>query len=613
MATNNIVLNILAKDKTKQAFGAVQRGLGNLRRSIFSVQSALLTIGGGLIARSFINVGREVEQLRLRFFFLFGSVSEGRKAFDTLVKFAGRVPFTLQEIAQASGNLAVVSKDAEALGKNLELVGNIAAVTGIDFRIAAEQVQRSLSAGLASAEIFRERGVRAMLGFKSGVTLTAEQSAEALEKVFGQGGKFGKAAEVLGTTFDGTLSMIGDKIFKFQLQTNEAGFFDFLKGGLITINKLVEENQAVLQRFAGDLAKGLISFIEEAIVGFVKTVNAIKVVFKTIASGIAGIIDIINFLPPVVRELGIIGFLALGTRGRLLVFTLGLVINQIGKLLKKLGIDIDLGFNKGLEESGKKIEGIRGVFERVRKEIELNTIEVSKMQKEVEKANAEAKKLARNISPFRKELEKLNEDSLKKLTSLSRQAFEIFETGVKGISKGIAESIVLGKDFGSTLKNIADTILVKIISAMVEIALKIALQIALENSTIVALLTKLGIEKQITAEKKEQNEQEKKKTKRQLVNTFLSFASGGGMASGGSVSKGDPVVVGERGPELFIPNSSGQITQNARGLGGGSVNVNFTINTIDSRGFDEALVENRGTITSIINNALAEKGRGEIV
>ena len=616
MATNNIVLNILAKDKTKQAFGAVQRGLGNLRRSIFSVQSALLTIGGGLIARSFINVGREVEQLRLRFFFLFGSVNEGRKAFDTLVEFAGKVPFTLQEIAQASGNLAVVSKDAEALGKNLELVGNIAAVTGIDFRTAAEQVQRSLSAGLASAEIFRERGVRAMLGFKSGVTLTAEQSGEALLKVFGPGGKFGKAAEVLGTTFDGTLSMIGDKIFKFQLQTNEAGFFDFLKGGLITINKLVEENQAVLQRFAGDLAKGLISFIEEAIVGFVKTVSAIKVVFKTIASGIAGIIDIINFLPPVVRELGIIGFLALGTRGRLLVFTLGLVINQIGKLLKKLGIDIDLGFNKGLEESGKKIEGIRGVFERVREEIELNTIEVSKMQKEVEKANLEAEKLKRNISPFRKELEKLNEDSLKKLTSLSKQAFEIFELGVKGISKGIAESIVLGKDFGSTLKNIADTILVKIISAMVEIALKIALQIALENTTIVALLAKLGIEKQITAEKEKQNKNQKEQNKRQ---GFAMLMSGnplgflGFMAKGGAVSKGQPTVVGEQGAELFIPNSSGQITQSARGLGGGSVNVNFTINTIDSRGFDEALVENRGTITSIINNALAEKGRGEIV
>ena len=300
----NLVLNILAKDKTKVALRGVQAGLARLRSSIFSVQSAIIGIGAGVAIRSFLNVGREVEQLRLRFFFLFGSVSEGRKAFDTLVKFAGRVPFSLQEIAQASGNLAVVSKDAEELGANLELVGNIAAVTGIDFRLAAEQVQRSLSAGLASAEIFRERGVRAMLGFKSGVSLNAEQSAEALEKVFGKNGRFGKAAEVLGTTFDGTLSMIGDKIFQFKLATNEAGFFDFLKGGLITINKLVEENQVKLRKMANALAQGFITFIEEAIVSVVTLINATKNIFKVIGSGISGMIDIINALPPVVREMG---------------------------------------------------------------------------------------------------------------------------------------------------------------------------------------------------------------------------------------------------------------------------------------------------------------------
>ena len=79
------------------------------------------------------------------------------------------------------------------------------------------------------------------------------------------------------------------------------------------------------------------------------------------------------------------------------------------------------------------------------------------------------------------------------------------------------------------------------------------------------------------------------------------------------VSKGEPTVVGERGAELFIPNSSGQITQNARGTGGKSAVVNFNINTIDSRGFDEALQENRGTKTAIINSALTEKGRGELI
>ena len=611
----NLVLNILAKDKTKMAFNGIRAGLSNLRNSIFSVQSALLTIGAGLVGRSFIKVGRDVEQLRLRFFFLFGSVNEGRKAFDTLVKFAGRVPFTLEEIAQASGNLAVVSKDAEALGNNLELVGNIAAVTGIDFRIAAEQVQRSLSAGLASAEIFRERGVRAMLGFKSGVSLNAEQSGEALLKVFGPGGKFGKAAEVLGTTFDGTLSMISDKVFQFQLQTNEAGFFDFLKGGLITINKLAEENAVVLRKMATSLAKGMMTFIEEAVVGFIKTVSAIKVVFKTIGSGIMGIIDIINFLPPVVRELGIIGFLALGTKGRLLVFAIGLIINQIQKLLKKLGIEVDLGLNKGLEETNNKINGARAIFERMKVEIEKNTIEVSNMKKEVEKANQEAEKLKRNISPFRKEIEKLNEDSLKKLTTLSKQAFEIFDMGVKGLSKGIAESIVLGKDLENTFRNLANQILIKLIGALVEVAIKIGVQIALENTTILQLLTKLGIEKQITTEKKAQNDAQKAANRDNAKTTFFNIVSSfiGGKSQGGALGKGQPSIVGERGPELFIPNSSGQITQNARGMSGRSAVVNFNINTIDSRGFDEALQQNRGTITAIINNALTEKGRGELI
>jgi len=108
----NLVLNILAHDKTKQALSGVQSSLGRLRASIFSIQSALLGIGAGVLTRSFINVGREVEELGVRFNFLFGSVQEGQKAFKELVTFAGKVPFTLQEIATASGNLAVISKDA---------------------------------------------------------------------------------------------------------------------------------------------------------------------------------------------------------------------------------------------------------------------------------------------------------------------------------------------------------------------------------------------------------------------------------------------------------------------------------------------------------------------
>ena len=86
------------------------------------------------------------------------------------------------------------------------------------------------------------------------------------------------------------------------------------------------------------------------------------------------------------------------------------------------------------------------------------------------------------------------------------------------------------------------------------------------------------------------------------------------MAKGGAVSKGQPYVVGENGPEMFVPNSTGQITQSARGTGnGGATTVNFNINTVDASGFEELLVRSRGTITQLINNAVNERGSKNLI
>ena len=60
-------------------------------------------------------------------------------------------------------------------------------------------------------------------------------------------------------------------------------------------------------------------------------------------------------------------------------------------------------------------------------------------------------------------------------------------------------------------------------------------------------------------------------------------AAGGGSSSlltaavGAPTSAGRPMLVGERGPELFIPSSSGQVVPNGR-MGGGGVTVNQNIN-----------------------------------
>jgi tape measure domain-containing protein len=64
-------------------------------------------------------------------------------------------------------------------------------------------------------------------------------------------------------------------------------------------------------------------------------------------------------------------------------------------------------------------------------------------------------------------------------------------------------------------------------------------------------------------------------------------AMGGGKASGGSVTQATPYIVGERGPELFVPSRSGAIVPNHALSGGGrgpvTVYVNVTPTEVSSK------------------------------
>lgn len=64
--------------------------------------------------------------------------------------------------------------------------------------------------------------------------------------------------------------------------------------------------------------------------------------------------------------------------------------------------------------------------------------------------------------------------------------------------------------------------------------------------------------------------------------SFGNLDLGGFLASGGSANGGTPYIVGERGPELFIPNSSGTVVPNNKMAGGASIVNTYNVN-IDSR------------------------------
>lgn len=82
-----------------------------------------------------------------------------------------------------------------------------------------------------------------------------------------------------------------------------------------------------------------------------------------------------------------------------------------------------------------------------------------------------------------------------------------------------------------------------------------------------------------------------------------------GRALGGPVMGGQSYIVGENGPELFTPATSGGITRNDQLGGGGTTNVNFTIIANDTAGFDQLLTSRRGLITQILADAQLERGR----
>ena len=58
--------------------------------------------------------------------------------------------------------------------------------------------------------------------------MSIEDTVKAFEDVFAGNGRFAMATDALAETFEGTVSMLGDKLFTFKNQVNET-FFEELK------------------------------------------------------------------------------------------------------------------------------------------------------------------------------------------------------------------------------------------------------------------------------------------------------------------------------------------------------------------------------------------------
>jgi hypothetical protein len=601
MATKKVNIDIIARDKSQRALKSVKGSLDRLKSSVFNVRNALAGLGAGLVVRNLVNTGKELENLQVRLRFLLKDTNEGAKAFDNMVKFASKVPFSLEEIQSGSGILATVTDNADDLQKMLEITGNVAAVTGLDFRTAAEQIQRSFSAGIGAADLFREKGVRNMLGFKAGATVSIKETVEAFEEVFGKDGRFGNATDDLANTLTGTLSMIGDKIFNFKKTLLDAGFFAELKRQFGDLDKFLESNGEMLDNVAikigENLAKAVVA-TAEAFKTMADNMETVKIVAAALLLAIA----------PIPTSIGLITLSLMKLRDetfriRREMFDVresfdGLSLEQLEQEFVNLTERIEkLNALAALEKKSmgaafaKELFTLQEALDDVNKRIEI----FKSLIVEIPSDNADGEK--QNTDNIKSELDKQLKAyrlyghlrSVQANRQAAKQA-EINKMGLEQITTNTKASL-------------------QAVSGLNRTAFEAYKRFQIAEATINAVRASSRAFGQFPFPLNLAVSASELAKGMALVAQIKSTSF---REKGGPVSQGKPFIVGEKGPEMFVPNQSGNIVANNK-MGGSPVAVTFNINTVDARGFNELLTNSRGTIVSLINSAVNETGRQAVV
>ena len=262
--------------------------------SIGSLAAGLAAAGTAALGlASAVNAARSVEDLGITLETLYGDAEQAALALEMVKNEAARLPIALNEIQSGVPALALVEEKMGGLDQAIQFTAGVASAFGMSFQEAAVNVQRSLTAGIGAADLFRDKGVKAFLGFQEGAEYTAEQTEEKFLAAFD---KVTAANKKATESMTGQLSMVGDAVFQVQ-EALGAAFSESLKEVIKGFNDAFAENKdrilEVARAIGENLGKALkllvdnLDIIIPLITAFGAAWAAIK--FVALAKGIMGI------------------------------------------------------------------------------------------------------------------------------------------------------------------------------------------------------------------------------------------------------------------------------------------------------------------------------------
>jgi len=293
--------------KLQMKTGNLSGAMSTLKGGVTSVGKSMLSLKavmGGVIgvyglmrlSKSFTEAAVASEGYRTRLNALLGSVSEGNKLFEAMADYAGRVPFQYAEIMDAATTLSGVMKGGvDEIKKWMPMIGDLAAATGLDIMTTTSQIVRMYSAGAASADLFRERGVLAMMGFKAGVRYSVEDTKKMMFDAWNaEDSKFKDVTKELAKTWEGAMSMFADKWFQFRNLVMDAGPFQVMKEQATALLVELErfKMEGAMDEWAHNTAKAIITSFQFAAKGvrlFINTVRGISLAFSATMTAVSAL------------------------------------------------------------------------------------------------------------------------------------------------------------------------------------------------------------------------------------------------------------------------------------------------------------------------------------
>ena len=572
MARNRLQFDINAKDRTKRAFSSLKRGLKGVSKAIFNMKTGLAAVAGiaglGLLIRNSLNSIDKLGKLSRQVFIS----TERLGAFRLSAELGGT---SLEAFAKGVRTMAVGINDWLVKGTG------IAQDAFIQLGITQDQLRETNGDLFSQFQLVAD----ALRNMKDGTDKTA-----AAYKLFG-----GRNIELLTAIENGTMGMeeqfemaerLGLVMSKEVVLGVEAAndSMALLKMGMVGLTQQFSAALApAILRVSDNIRESLLHWIE-------KTHGSIQNFGDYLATKLMkGLFEFAEVMIHVGTAV---------TNTAIAMSNLGVAAQNVGKLftIGEWGAEW-VEFNKFVKVSDESLQKLKRTYEELTTSGEedfgiiFSPEALDKARDRIEKrelVSAEKrKKIFNELYAFEdkkmKAQEKAYEENEKKKKELRTQ-------GLKDMRSNLEGTLTIMS--GNSKKAFKMLQAHKIAEAIVNTYSAVMRAFASFSPPMSYLAA--GSALTFGMAQVSQIRSQKFTARRQ----------------GGAVSENKPYMVGEGGPETFIPNSSGYI---APGVGGRNVNVNFTINAVDTAGFQQLLANERGMIVGMINSAVNQQGKSDII